>query len=734
MTAGPGQQPRIVLAANRGPVTFRRLDTGEYAVETGVGSLAGSLRDIARRLPGQVAWLAAAAASDRAAWPADCGELASRQVGYAVRFVPVRSRTYDRYYRRVSNRMLWFANHALWREPEIDPPPESELTAWRLGYEPVNRAFARSAAGLAHPASPVMFQDYHLAAAPQHLRRLRPEQPIAHFTHSAFSGAESLARLPGDAGRRYLEGMLGADLVGFHTAAWCRSFLDCCAAFGLEADNSAGRVRLGGRWAWVRPYPMQVDAAALRDRAAGASVRTWAARFSAPPGRLLVRVDRIEPAKNIIRGFDAFELLLDRRPDLRDTRFLACLYGTRDAMAEYRRHLDRIRARVAGIQRRYPGSVEMFVEDSQDRALGALLCYNVLLVNPLLDGMNLVAKEGAALNERCGVLVLSSGAGAFAELGQDAVGIRDPESVPETASALEHALCLPSGPRARRAARLRVLADRYSPADWLRWQLTDLESIRHRGHPASPAAGPSRASRRIRDGNRHTRSHERTAMTPVETSIASPADPASGDSPPARGPGRAGTYLARTAAAIAALDPACVEAIVDRLLDAYRQARRVFVAGNGGSAATATHMACDLSNNVIMPPHCRLRVISMTDNAASMSAIANDRGYERVFVDQLMCLAEPGDVLVAVSTSGDSENVIRAMAYGRSAGLTVLALLGSNGGRAAGLADDCVIVPDAAAGHVEDTHIAINHAIVESLRDRLAALPGRPGPAAGSAG
>jgi trehalose 6-phosphate synthase len=201
----------------------------------------------------------------------------------------------------------------------------------------------------------------------------------------------------------------------------------------------------------------------------------------------------VEPAKNIVRGFDAFELLLDRRKDMRDTRFLACLYGTRNAMPEYQQYLREVRARVAGLQQRYPGSIELFIEDCQDRALGALLCYDVLLVNPLMDGMNLVAKEGAALNERSGVLVLSSGAGAFAELGTAAVGIRNPQSVPETAAALEQALCMPAGRRARLASALRSLVDCHSPLEWLGWQLRDVASIRQGREPAGwpGPAGPS---------------------------------------------------------------------------------------------------------------------------------------------------------------------------------------------------------------------------------------------------
>jgi trehalose 6-phosphate synthase len=223
---------------------------------------------------------------------------------------------------------------------------------------------------------------------------------------------------------------------------------------------------------------MPVDVVRLRLAAERDDVRAWAGRFTSASPRLLVRVDRVEPAKNILRGFDAFRLLLDRRKDLRDTRFIACLYGTRHTMPEYRQYMDRIYSQVADIQRQYPGSIELFVEDYQERALGALLCYDALLVNPLQDGMNLVAMEGAALNERSGVLVLSSGAGAFNELGSAAIGIHNPESVAETAEALERALCMSAAERAARARTLRSLSGRHSPLDWLEQQVQDLKSVR----------------------------------------------------------------------------------------------------------------------------------------------------------------------------------------------------------------------------------------------------------------
>jgi len=479
----------VVFVSNRGPVSFLR-SNGGFETKRGAGGLAGAMDPVARRLGSNAVWIAAATSdADREAVHAGVADGLADELGYPVYLLDIDPDTYRRYYDEVSNRMLWFANHCLWDELGIDGFGEAELDAWESAYEPVNKRFAQAVCEVAQPDAFVLLQDYHLYTAPGHLRKLRPDQVIFHFTHSSFCSDEGLDHLPRPIPQAVVEGMLGADLLGFHVAAWVHGFLDCVERIGARVQREIGLVEHAGRRTWVREYPIPVDGGDLTERASGAEALSWAERFGdRTEGPLVVRADRTEPSKNIVRGFDAFGLLLDRRPDLAGSaHFVACVYPSRQTMPEYRSYTERIKTAVDRVNERHPGAVDLFMEDDFDRTLGALKVYDVLLVNPLMDGMNLVAKEGPVVNQRSGVLVLSRGAGAFEEMGAAAVEIADPKDIEETATALETALDMSLEERARRAEDLRRRAQAHKPEDWIESQLTDLEAIKAGEGPVSPA-------------------------------------------------------------------------------------------------------------------------------------------------------------------------------------------------------------------------------------------------------
>lgn len=474
----------IVLASNRGPVSFVKSDAG-FEPTRGAGGLAGALDWVARELGDRAVWIAAATTDDdRAALAA--GETGALRdlLGYPVRMLEIDPDTYEHYYNAVSNRMLWFANHCLWDELGADP--DFEAGYWSKAYEPVNIQFAEAVIEAAADDALVLFQDYHLATAPGHLRELGDEHTILHFTHSSFCGPKGLERLPAPIPRGIVEGMLGADLLGFHVPVWVRGFLDCCERIGAEVDREAAAVRHGGRRTWVRAYPIPIDPTDLRERAVRPPAQRWAQRFRSSADNLIIRADRAEPSKNIVRGFEAFGRLLDRRPELRDTtRFVACLYPSRETMPEYRLYTEQIRAIVDDINSRHPSAIDLYLEDDFDRTLGAYLVYDVLLVNPIMDGMNLVSKEGPALNQEAGVLVLSTGAGSYQELGPHSLSIQDPLDVDATADALDAALRLDKDDREQRAHELRAVIGERLPEDWIQTQLDDLRAIARRGEPRS---------------------------------------------------------------------------------------------------------------------------------------------------------------------------------------------------------------------------------------------------------
>jgi trehalose 6-phosphate synthase len=446
---------------------------------------------VARRLGDNAIWIAAANSDDdRKALAAGAVEEVREELGYPLRLLDIDPDTYDRYYNTVSNRMLWFANHCLWDELGFEGFGDEELDAWNNAYEPVNRLFASAVAEVAVENALVLFQDYHLATAPGYLRDMGNRVAIGHFTHSSFCGPRGLEALPEPIPSRVIEGMLGADLLGFHIGAWVRGFLQSCEQLGLAVDHQRGTVDRAGRTIWVRAYPIPIDAVELRERVATEEVEQWAERFSVYTDLpLIVRADRAEISKNVVRGFEAFGALLDRRRDLRgEVRFVACLYPSRQSMPEYQEYMEQIQAVVEEINDRYPGSIELFFRDDYDRTLGALMNYDVLLVNSIMDGMNLVSKEGPTINRRDGALVLASGAGSYEELGEYAVGIKDPYDIEETAAAIEKALAMDLDDRKRRAEGLRSVVEARTPEDWIESQLNDLSEI---AEGRAPVTAPS---------------------------------------------------------------------------------------------------------------------------------------------------------------------------------------------------------------------------------------------------
>jgi D-sedoheptulose 7-phosphate isomerase len=182
-------------------------------------------------------------------------------------------------------------------------------------------------------------------------------------------------------------------------------------------------------------------------------------------------------------------------------------------------------------------------------------------------------------------------------------------------------------------------------------------------------------------------------------------------------------YVSRLRNVLAELDLDAVAAATAVLLDAYENGHTVFICGNGGSASTASHMAADLGKNTVAAGKPRLRVLSLNDNMAWFSALANDLGYENVFVEQMGNLLQPRDVLIVLSASGNSPNVVQAAEFAKAHGGRILALVGFQGGRLRGLADVAIHVKCDAYGPVEDVHLVLNHIFTEALRQRIRSAP-----------
>jgi trehalose 6-phosphate synthase len=450
-----------VLVSNRGPLSFRTAD-GRPVPSASGGGLAGSLLPLV--------------AGTGATWVASTLGEADREAvalglmtapGLRIELVEPDSHMYNLAYNVVSNATLWFCHHHLFdaaRRPRTD---RRWMEAWDA-YRSFNTLMAERVAEVAPDGGRVLVQDYHLSLMAPALHELRPDLRTVHFTHTPFADPSILRMLPTAVGGELLGAMTRFGACGFHSPRWAAAFRDGLATVGRGE---------GAPHTFVSPLSSDPDR--LRSAAAGPEVADALARIEASVGgddrRVIVRVDRMELSKNLLRGFWAFEELLDQEPTHRErVVFVALAYPTRQELPEYLAYHEEVETTVARINERWatPGwtPIVLEVEDDYPRSLAALTRYDVLLVNPVRDGLNLVAKEGPVINGRDGVLALSREAGAFDQLAGGALEV-NPFDVTGTATVLSRALALDPAERAARAAALRTAILARTPADWLADQL-----------------------------------------------------------------------------------------------------------------------------------------------------------------------------------------------------------------------------------------------------------------------
>jgi trehalose 6-phosphate synthase len=449
----------VVVASNRGPLSFRLDAEGRPQLAGSAGGLAATLHPL---LAGsEVTWVAASMSeADRLA----AAEGLMVEDGLRIALLSPDPETYRMAYDVVSNATLWFCHHHLFdlaRRPRLD---RRWHEAW-LGYRSFNHLFADSIARHAPEGAVVLVQDYHLALTGAILAASRPDLRTVHFSHTPFADPNVLRVLPGAAAGELLAGMAGFGACGFHTARWEAAFRACFADEVLRADCGVAPPPTFAAPLGPDPSAMAAETATAGCSAAGAELDRRIGNR-----RLLVRVDRIELSKNILRGCWAFEELLETRPEHRDrVVLLALAYPSREGLAEYLAYRNEVEHTVERINQTWGTDtwtpIILEVADDRERSVAALERYDVLLVNPIRDGLNLVAKEGPLVNRRDGVLVISREAGAWEELHRAAIGI-NPFDVTGTAAAMEIALTMEPGQRARRASDLRELVLARTAADW----------------------------------------------------------------------------------------------------------------------------------------------------------------------------------------------------------------------------------------------------------------------------
>ncbi|MEV7678769.1 trehalose-6-phosphate synthase [Streptomyces sp. NPDC088341] len=482
MVTEPPSRAQVLVASNRGPVSYSVRDDGTLTAKRGGGGLVSGLSAIGP--DADAVWVCAALGDgDREAVRRTGGRLDPADTGgQRVRMLGIAPEVYGDAYNGVANSTLWFVHHLLYQTP-LEPSFGPEFRAQWASYETYNRAFAEALADEAAEGAAVLVQDYHLALVPGMLRALRPDLRIGHFSHTPWAPADYYRLLPDDIGRQLLRGILGADRAAFLTRRWADAFTACCT----ELLGGTGNTRIG-------VHGLGTDADFLRERAHRPDVDerivTLREQIGRPGGaadgsgdlrKTIVRVDRTELSKNIVRGLLSYRQLLVDHPEWRDrVVHVAFAYPSRQDLAVYRDYTAEV-GRVADAVNAEFGTeswtpVVLHVRDDFARSLAAYRLADVALVNPIRDGMNLVAKEIPVVSERGCALVLSREAGAFEEMGEDAVAV-NPYDISATARALHEALSMPLDERAERSKRLAASATALPPQQWFLDQLTALRAI-----------------------------------------------------------------------------------------------------------------------------------------------------------------------------------------------------------------------------------------------------------------
>lgn len=479
----------LVVASNRGPVSFQRNEEGELIGERGSGGLVTALAGVL--FESDATWLAAAMTEGDHEVAASGRPIDVEPAGRAA-FVDVPKERYDGYYNGVSNRVLWQLHHYLF---DLSYLPSWDVESRQIwdDYREVNRLFAQALDQQGDREPVYLVQDYQLSMVPGLLRELRPDARIAHFTHTPFAAPAYMRVLPGPFREDLLRGMLGADVLGFQAEQWAENFLLSArdSLPDVRVDMRRRRVDVGDRRVLVRTYPVSLDPGPLRATARSTEVKALRRSIAAWRGdaKLLLRVDRLELSKNVLRGFQAYESFLTDRPDWHGrVRFLALLPRSRSEIPEYQLYAQRCREAVDSINAKFGTDawqpVEMRTDENYAQAVAAYGLYDALLVNPIFDGMNLVAMEGPLVNKRHGALILSRNAGAFARLGRHTIAV-NPFDLAETATAIAEALEMPEEERVRRARGMGRAVLARNPVRWLTTQLRDLDTA-----AGIPSQGP----------------------------------------------------------------------------------------------------------------------------------------------------------------------------------------------------------------------------------------------------
>jgi len=482
----------LIIVSNRGPIDISEDENGNLLMQRNAGGLVTALLGLAQNI--DITWVASAINDLEKNW--GHGQVALDENGCAINLhlVPLEQDVYDGYYNTISNPLLWFLQHSMWDFITSPTITRSTWEAWEKGYVVANKQFAETVAQRVRAVpgrTLVMIQDYHLYLLPRMLRgilrqsRRSDQVTLTHFVHIPWPGSEELRILPPEIRKAILDGLTAVDILGFQTREDSVSFLQSVAAHlpGASVSYQKRRVWYRNHATIVRDFPISIDVVALKNQAESSDTieqREIIENISLDQ-QLVLRVDRTDPSKNIVRGFQAFEEMLELYPEhIGKVKFVALLVPSRLEVDEYHDYHDKLMAAAGWVNSKY-GTIDwepvrVILGENYARGVAGLQIYDVLLVNSIADGMNLVAKEGPVVNQKDGVLVLSERTGASQQLESGAI-IIPPCDIYATAQALHKALTMPSEERKTRANLLRQQIEENDINAWFCDQINEITKL-----------------------------------------------------------------------------------------------------------------------------------------------------------------------------------------------------------------------------------------------------------------
>ncbi|MDA0732984.1 MAG: hypothetical protein BZY73_06445 [SAR202 cluster bacterium Casp-Chloro-G3] len=479
----------LIVASNRGPVEHSMNPDGLPEARRGSGSLVTALGALTQSA--EFTWISSAMGegdrviSNNGQGPHLKSPLPGHQIN--LRYVVTPRRVYHKYYNVMCNPLLWFLQHYMWNPPYNPNVDASIHDAWRSGYIAVNQAFARAVIEEAQASGlpPVVIgHDYHLYLLPEFVRKEIPEAIIQHFIHIPWPTPRYWQMIPRYIITEICSSLCRADVVGFQTPQDRQSFLDSVEEFLPEAtvDRVQHLVCFEQQKTQVEVYPISINVADVQRIASSPRAVEYESRLRPLCNdTTIVRIDRAEPNKNVIRGFRAYELLLSRHPELhRKVTFLAFLVPSRTHIRQYQRYMDEIQQTIDQVNRALGDAewqpIRAFIENNYTQAIAGMKLYDVLLANTIIEGMNLVAKEGPVVNSRDGVLVLSESSGAYPQLKKDALSV-SPTDIEGTMETLYQAIQMPAAERQQRALALSKSIQLEDLNHWIISQLQDISKL-----------------------------------------------------------------------------------------------------------------------------------------------------------------------------------------------------------------------------------------------------------------